>query len=432
MEIGNIAPFDCKSNPTSVGPRWKRWKRSFEFFLVAKGVEKDPQRKALLLHCAGSDVQDIYHTLTDPGPVGEDDKEYDKAMRTLDHYFAPQVNVPFERHQFRQANQEESETVDQFVTRLFQLTENCDFGDKKSEHIRDQLIDKCRSHSLRKKLLEVGGLLTLKRAQELARAMEAAERQAKSIESDQRPPEQVNNIGKQVSMKPGSCYSCGLRGHYRNDPECKARSATCNNCKRTGHFAKCCRSKPTEPKPINTKRYVRSVTEEEERDYAFAVSPNDKTTPKININLGGVQLRNVLIDSGSTCNVVCRDTWTELKRERIVCRSRKTNKRLFAYGAEEPLSVVGEFDAEMYYQGKCCTATFVVVEGKACPILGRQTCEELGVIKIMVNNIQEQSLLDEFSECCSGVGKLKDYSAKLHIDETIKPVAQKQRPYRLV
>lgn len=103
MEIGNIAPFDCKSNPTSVGPRWKRWKRSFEFFLVAKGVEKDPQRKALLLHCAGSDVQDIYHTLTDPGPVGEDDKEYDKAMRTLDHYFAPQVNVPFERHQFRQA-----------------------------------------------------------------------------------------------------------------------------------------------------------------------------------------------------------------------------------------------------------------------------------------------------------------------------------------
>ena len=428
-EIGNIAPFDCKGNPTSVGPRWKRWKRSFEFFLVAKDVQKDLQQKALLLHCAGLEVQDIYETLTDPGPVGEDDKEYDKTMRTLDSHFSPQVNVPFERHQFRQANQEESETVDQFVTRLFQLAENCDFSDKKSEHIRDQLIDKCRSHNLRKKLLEAGGGLTLRRAQELARAMEAAERQAKSIESDQTPADQVHNIGRQVNVKQGSCYSCGLRGHYRNDPECKARSATCNNCKRTGHFAKCCRSKPNDNKDSQQqKRHVHSVNEEEEVDYAFAVSTTDKMMPKISINLGGIQLKDVLVDSGSTCNIVCRDTWEKLKQERIMCCSRKTNKHLFAYGAEKSLSVVGEFDAELCYQGKCCTATFVVVEEKACPTLGRQICEELGVIKIMINNVHEQSMLDEFAECCSGVGKLKGYSAKLHVDETVKPVAQKQRP----
>ena len=68
------------------------------------------------------------------------------------------------------------------------------------------------------------------------------------------------------------------------------------------------------------------------------------------------------------------------------------------------------------------------MEEKACPILGRKTCEELGVIKIMINNVHEQSILDEFVECCTGVGKLKGYAAKLHIDETVKPVAQKQRP----
>ncbi|KAK3752980.1 hypothetical protein QZH41_016287 [Actinostola sp. cb2023] len=105
VEIGSIAPFDCKGNPTSVGPRWTRWKRSFEYYVEAKGIDKDPQRKALLLHCAGLEVQDVYDTLTDPGPVGEDDKEYDKVMRTLDHHFSPQVNVPFERHQFRQAGE---------------------------------------------------------------------------------------------------------------------------------------------------------------------------------------------------------------------------------------------------------------------------------------------------------------------------------------
>ena len=138
-EFGNINAFDCTGSPSSVGPRWKRWKRSFDFFLEAKDITKDSQRKS----------------------PAEGDTLYAKAMRSLDAHFLPQVNVPFQRHHFRQANQEESETADQFDTRLFQLAENCNFGTAKEENIRDQLIDKCRSHDLRKKLLGVSGKLTL-------------------------------------------------------------------------------------------------------------------------------------------------------------------------------------------------------------------------------------------------------------------------------
>ena len=72
-----------------------------------------------------------------------------RSMHKLWDYWThilPQVNNPFERHQFCQAKQKESETADQFVTRLFQLSENCDFGTSKEEKKSDQLIDKCRSH----------------------------------------------------------------------------------------------------------------------------------------------------------------------------------------------------------------------------------------------------------------------------------------------
>ena len=175
IEFGNINPFDCTGNPNSVGLRWRRCKRSFEFFIEAKGITKDAQKQALLLHCAGQDVQDIFVTLSDTGPAPDGETQYAKAMRLLDAHFLPQVNIPFERHQFRQAKQEESETADQFVTRLFQLSENCDFGKSKEEQIRDQLIDKCRSHDLRKKLLAVSGKLTLQKARDIARSMEAAE-----------------------------------------------------------------------------------------------------------------------------------------------------------------------------------------------------------------------------------------------------------------
>ena len=87
IEFGNINPCDCTGNPTSVGPRWRRWKRSFEFFLEAKGITKDTQKQALLLHCAGHDVQDMFVTLSDPGPALDEETHYAKAMRLLDAHF---------------------------------------------------------------------------------------------------------------------------------------------------------------------------------------------------------------------------------------------------------------------------------------------------------------------------------------------------------
>lgn len=143
----NIAKFDVNGEVTSLAPRWTRWKRAFEYYIVGKGVTDAKQKKALLLHFAGLEVQDIYETLTDPGvPSGGADTadEYGKVIRTLDSYFKPQANIPYERHVFRQMKQEPNETIDQFVGRLKRQAENCGFEDRQSEQIRDQVIDKCR------------------------------------------------------------------------------------------------------------------------------------------------------------------------------------------------------------------------------------------------------------------------------------------------
>ena len=154
IEIQGVAPFDCKGNSSALAPRWKKWLQSFQYFLVAKGVVNDAQKKALLLHTAGIEVQELYETLTDPGPgagVEEDTAtEFDKTLRTLNAYFATKLNEPYERHVFRNMAQQEGETVDQFIAKLRKQAQNCNFTDPDVD-IRDQVIDRCRSSALRRK-----------------------------------------------------------------------------------------------------------------------------------------------------------------------------------------------------------------------------------------------------------------------------------------
>ena len=66
-----------------MGPLWRRWKRSFEFFVDAKGITKDAQKQALHLNCAGQDVQDIFVTLSDPGPAPDGETQYEITGRTF-------------------------------------------------------------------------------------------------------------------------------------------------------------------------------------------------------------------------------------------------------------------------------------------------------------------------------------------------------------
>ena len=40
--------FNPRDDPNTLSVRWKRWKRSFNLYLVAKGITQDAQKKALL------------------------------------------------------------------------------------------------------------------------------------------------------------------------------------------------------------------------------------------------------------------------------------------------------------------------------------------------------------------------------------------------
>ena len=66
INITQVANFDIHDE-SNLAQRWKKWKQSFKFYLTASGADNDSQMRALLLHFAGPDVQDIFMHLQDVG-----------------------------------------------------------------------------------------------------------------------------------------------------------------------------------------------------------------------------------------------------------------------------------------------------------------------------------------------------------------------------
>ena len=92
--------------------------RAFQLHMLGKRITNDLQRRCLLLHTAGLDVEEVYmyFTLVHDGA----EKNYAETFKVLDDYSIPKADVPFERHLSRQISQSSEETVDQLVCWLRQ------------------------------------------------------------------------------------------------------------------------------------------------------------------------------------------------------------------------------------------------------------------------------------------------------------------------
>ena len=108
--------------------------------------------------------------------------------------------------------------------------------------------------------------------------------------------------------------------------------------------------------------------------------------PTVDIELGGVRLKRV----------IDRATWEILKKKKAKCISRTSNRKLYSYGSNEPLTTAGEFESELCYKDKRFSECFIVVEDKTRAILSKETTEELAIVKLEMNTLKEKSSLRDF------------------------------------
>lgn len=416
---------------------WEKWKRSVQIYILAKRIEDDSQKQAVILHKGGQELQDIFFALPGYGSVPTGKTIFQHTLDLLDAHFIPKINPLFERFTFRKLKQEENETIAQFVARLRTQAIKCNFANQDVE-ICDQIVGQCSSVDLRKKLLEKS-TLNLSMVCEIAKTLEAITLQSEefsknaiekgrfhenvnSLDSGKRNYKPKKHMGKKVEDQRNACYRCGARDHFKNNPNCPAKDKKCNRCKLIGHFRKLCKTKLTE-NTMKSKKNVCAIDNHDESDeYSFHVSKSTKKLDYIKCEVGGVSL-NFLVDSGSSCNIITKEVWKK-HRIKYIKKEKVVTQKLFGYASDNPLKVLGKFEAEIKVGKHKDIADFFVVDGTGPQLLGKVTSSGLGILRIGIDinkvDMKERPVFQ-------GTGKLKNFQLDIPIDLESRPIAQKCR-----
>ena len=124
-------------------------------------------------------------------------------------------------------SQQLDESMDVFVTRLRTLSKTCDFGEQTDEAIRDQVIDKCVSKELRRRLLPEPNI-DLSKLLTISRAFEQSHFQAQEMEQPLQSSDSINAIRPRYSAEnSGGCHR-ESSSHFNGASQAPSQSSPYN------------------------------------------------------------------------------------------------------------------------------------------------------------------------------------------------------------
>ena len=185
---------------------------------------------------------------------------------------------------------------------------------------------------------------------------------------------------------------------------------------------------------INTTKRVQPEYISKRKDFSTHVMVNNR-------------LVKLIADTGakvSVCGTAQARQWG------ILSRMVPSKTRLKPYGSS-PIPVHGEARCAVTFGSTSIPVNWHIISGSCEPILAGSACEELGIIqfneapapfqpiRMIESDVPSESkqllqdTLKNYPENFTGLGKLRHYQVKLHIDESVKPVAVPPRsvPYHL-
>ena len=354
-------------------------------YFTANAVD-DARKVAVLLSSMGPPTYALLSDLVAPNlPSTKSFAEISEALRS---HYEPQRAVIAERFHFHKRDQNAGETIADYDAALRKLATHCQFGETLEDTLRDRLVCGLRHETIQRRLLSEKAL-TYHKAMETARAMEAADTNAKAFKSSEPAIRKFSTYPSGAAQEKNSCYRCGRTNHSAAD--CKFKDAECHHCGKKGHIAPACRSKgkPQQrthlrPKPTGTphaggskKNYRRTHhvhepsapdtdTSSGEEYHLHKLEERSPTPINVQVLVNGRQL-TMEVDTGAAISIISEETRKTLFTDQ---KLREVSLVLKTYTGE-PMQVVGQLNVRVKYGTQEAKLVLVVVGGNGPSLFGR-------------------------------------------------------------
>ncbi|XP_058459398.1 uncharacterized protein K02A2.6-like [Malaya genurostris] len=463
--VYNLPQFRFGHLPTSeVRNAWTGWIRGFERVMTASNIVDCSIKKIQLLAMGGLELQTVFDSIPG-GDVEEADNidPYMVAKSKLDEHFSPKHHESFERYLFWTMVADAEEPIEKFLERIQQKADKCSFGqtpmDSRQIAVMDKIIQ-AAPEDLRERLLERENL-TLNDCVKVVNSYQAVKYQASAM--SKRPHQAILNVQRlytkanitkpEFSQNKLRCTRCGYSQHNPGE-RCPAYNQKCLRCGVTGHFKSVCRalSEKTNLKTGNEipgKRFYSMGNEKramvfkrprnvlninvDEASSMYEELPvyniGNTSDDQIRCLVGGINIQ-MLIDSGSKYNLIDDNTWNMMQLQNVTVKNVRfdSNKKFLAYG-KVPLKLLMIFDADIQIQGVSeklpINSTFFVIEKGQQALLGKDTAQKLGVLRIGLRNCSTD--VHYADELKATFPYIKHVELTLPIDKRIAPVIQPLR-----
>ena len=321
-------PDPLQLSSGNVSQNCKRFKQKWSNYDLAIGTarKEDPIRVATFLTVIGDEALDVYNAFT--WDSDEDKVKMDKVLEHFEQYCEPRKNTIYERYLFFSRGQESWEPIDKYATVLRNMAGSCQFQDLKGSLIRDHIVFGIADNNVRERLLRVSDL-TLNKALEIARAVEATQSQLKQMQN----VHEVNAVGKKKgkffrkkqeekkksangSTQQIDCKFCG-RKHVPDRSKCPAYGQQCNKCGKSNHFAAKCTGGSHSSRNLHANQNLNYVQEDSDgsqfEEYTIDVityqvsAVEEKKHPKqlfTSVKVNNAKDVTFQLDCGATCNLL--------------------------------------------------------------------------------------------------------------------------------
>ena len=376
------------------GSDWKHYVEKVEMFFEVNSVAED-KKVPTILTLMGNKMYALLRNIVSPGRPRE--LSFVDIVDNLAKHLDPKPIVIAERFKSHKAEQQESESIRDFLARLKKLAETCEFGGYREEAIRDRFVCGLKERTIQRKLLAVADLTLQK-----ACAAELTEKE--TIALHEGGVEEANK----VSVTFPECFRCGKVNH--SSDTCFFRNSKCHGCQKVGHIVKKCPVKVQnpesgkatwKPKPRSGKKKKKQqkVCFVEE-DLTVKQSANGSDWPMFTVSDSRGKCKEFIVpvtidgktvgmelDTGASVTIIPESVhvWTDVLASKPVER---TDIKLRSYSGHE-ISVIGEAKVQVAYRDQKAVLPVVITGSDGPVLIGR---DWLFVLKLDRGKVKRISL----------------------------------------